>query len=191
MHGIHPQQPRWGPPPVPRSQLWRTQAAVRLLHALYHHLNIVGCRQALLVPAIGTDDPSFPDLLVIDPDEVVVPRWEEITIPLLAVDILDLDGQGPRRGLPRRRALVDRALEHWVVDPVNHCVTVRRASDRSVRHYRRQLVWQPLPGWRVTTVWVRPLFLAYFGSPPLPNPDKAAPAPPTGLPIALGRPAGQ
>lgn len=156
----------FGPEPIPQSQLWRSQVAARLGHALFHYLQVIGRGQALLFPAIGTDDPSYPDLLVIDPDEVVVSRWNAITSPLLAIDILDLDTDGCPRGLPRHRALVDRATEHWVVDPVNRCVTVQRAFDRSVRHYRAHLVWRLKPGWYTTTVMVRPLFLPYFGSSP-------------------------
>jgi hypothetical protein len=162
---------------------WREETIVRLVAALYRYVRQYADPYSLLVaPRITDGSPpkaafaGYPDIYVVAPGPTLDGRCSAITSLRLAIDVLPVHAPAPAEQPPATRLPGVAVEEHWLVDPFAHRVTVRRASDSTTRHHRREIIWRITPYARPVSVFVRPLFM-----PALAWPIVLEPAPSPGL----------
>jgi hypothetical protein len=162
---------------------WREETIVRLVAALYRYVRQYADPYSLLVaPRITDGTPpmaafaGYPDIYVVAPGATLDGRSSAITSLRLAIDVLPVYSTAPPEPPPATRLPGVAVEEHWLVDPFAHRVTVKRASDATTRHHRREIIWRITPYARPVSVFVRPLFM-----PALAWPIVLEPAPAPGL----------
>jgi hypothetical protein len=145
---------------------WREETIVRLVAALYRYVRQYADPYSLLVaPRFTNGQPAnaacagYPDIYVVAPGATLDGRFSAVTSLRLAIDVLPVHSPAAPAEAPPARLPAVALEEHWLVDPFAHRVTVKRASDSTTRHHRREIIWRITPYARPVSVFVRPLFM--------------------------------